>query len=77
MELNGDDDGSEMTTDLEGERRMISTERETMDPMEREAVDPTERDYGSRRERRWIRRRERLWISIERDEGGDDRWKIR
>ncbi|KAL0657573.1 hypothetical protein Bca4012_078158 [Brassica carinata] len=39
----------EMTTDLDGERRRISTERE--------------RDDGSGGERQWIRRRERLWIS--------------
>ncbi|KAG2293832.1 hypothetical protein Bca52824_040501 [Brassica carinata] len=63
-----------MTTYLDGERRRISTERETVDPTERLWISERddgfdgerddgfdgERDYGSRR-------RERLWISTERE----------
>ncbi|WZZ08211.1 hypothetical protein YC2023_094132 [Brassica napus] len=45
---------SEMTTDLNGERRTISTGRETMDLTERETVDPTERETVDPTERETV-----------------------
>ena len=57
-----------MTTDLNRERRTISTGRETMDLGKRDGGSDGERDGGSDGERQWIRK--------EREEGSR-RWRRR